>query len=169
MDLAAAAERVRRASVAGFRHRGGSVAGGEVLEIDGLLLSLTNLPDASLNATCVVLEPADPARALADAEAAFRARGMPWFGVELERGAHPEVALAARAMGLARLFTRPAFAVAVDELREPPEPEGITIEPVREPGWLAGLRSVEVEAFGTAPEVADGLLGPALLERSDAR
>lgn len=169
MDLAVAAERVRTASVAGFRHRGESVAGGEVLEIDGLLLSLTNLPDASLNATCVASEPSDPDRALADAEAAFRARGMPWFGLEIERGAHPEVERAARAAGLALLFTRPALAVAVSELRISPEPAGIAIEPVEDLEGLRGLRGVEVEAFGTTPEVADGLIGPALLERSDAR
>lgn len=169
MDLGAAAERVRAASVAGFRHRGESVAGGEVVEIDGLLLSLTNLPDASLNATCVASEPVDPDRALADAEAAFRARGMPWFGVDLERGAHPEVERAAHDAGLAHLFTRPAFAVVIDELRPPAEPEGIAIEEVVEPRELEGLRAVEVEAFGTAPEVAEGLIGEALLRRSDAR
>jgi ribosomal protein S18 acetylase RimI-like enzyme len=169
MDPRAAAERVRAASVAGFRHRGEAVAGGEVLEIDGLVLSLTNLPDASLNATCVAAEPSDPDRALADAEAAFRARGMPWFGLEIERDAHPEVERAARAAGLALLFTRPALAVAVSELRIPPEPAGIAIEPVEDLEGLHGLRAVEVEAFGTAPEVAEGLVGPALLERDDAR
>jgi ribosomal protein S18 acetylase RimI-like enzyme len=168
MDLRAAAERVRTASVAGFRHRGEAVAGGEVLEIDGLVLSLTNLPDASLNATCVAAEPSDPDRALAAAEAAFRARGMPWFGLDLERGAHPEVERAARSAGLALLFTRPAFAVAVDDLLDPQDPEGVAIEPVEDREALAGLRAVEVEAFGTAPEVAEGLVGPALLERDDA-
>jgi ribosomal protein S18 acetylase RimI-like enzyme len=169
MDLGAAGERVRTASVAGFRHRGESVAGGEVLEVDGLLLSLTNLPDASLNATCVASEPVDPAVALADAEAAFRARGMPWFGLDLERGAHPEVERTARDAGLQHLFTRPAFAVAIDDLREPARPGGIAIEPVEDELDLDGLRSVEVEAFGTAPEVADGLIGRTLLQRSDAR
>jgi GNAT superfamily N-acetyltransferase len=169
MDLARAAERVRAASVAGFRHRGEAVAGGEVLEIDGLVLSLTNLPDASLNAACVAAEPSDPDRALADAEAAFRARGMPWFGVELERGAHPEVERAVRDARLGHLFTRPAFAVTLGELRVPPDPVGIAIEPVEEPDALVGLRAVEVEAFGTAQDVAEGLIGPALLERADAR
>jgi GNAT superfamily N-acetyltransferase len=169
MDLEAAAGRVRAASVSGFRNRGESVAGGEVVEIDGLVLSLTNLPDPSLNAACIASEPADPDRALADAEAAFGARGMPWFGLELERGAHPAVERAVRDAGLSHLFTRPAFATSIVDLRVPGEPEGIAIEPVDDPEGLAGLRAVEVEAFGTAPEVADGLIGPAILERVDAR
>ncbi|MFN8232393.1 MAG: hypothetical protein U0V56_02545 [Actinomycetota bacterium] len=147
---------MRTASVAGFRHRAESVAGGEVVQIDGLLLSLTNLPDASLNGTCVASEPADPGRALAAAEAAFRARGMPWFGLELERGEHPEVERAARDARLVHLFTRPALAVALDELRPAPDPEGIVIEPVEDPDGLAAMRAVEVEAFGTAPDVAEG-------------
>lgn len=161
MDTRAATERVRAASVAGFRHRAGSVAGGEVVEIDGLLLSLTNLPDASLNAACVASEPTDPDSALADAEAAFRARSMPWFGLEIERGAHPGVERAARDAGLARLFTRPALAVAIPELKVAGDPGGIAIEPVDDPRALVGLRAVEVEAFGTAPDVAEGLIGTA--------
>jgi GNAT superfamily N-acetyltransferase len=168
MDRASAAERVRSASVAGYRHRGESVAGGEVVEIDGLVLSLTNLPDASLNAVCVATEPSDPDRALAEAEAAFRARGMPWFGIELEVGDHPEVERAVRAAGLVHLFTRPAFALVPGRLRVPDDPDGIAIEPVEDAEALRSLRAVEVDAFGTSPEVADGLIGPAILDRPDA-
>jgi ribosomal protein S18 acetylase RimI-like enzyme len=169
MDLERAAERVRTASVAGFRHRGESVAGGEVVEIDGLVLSLTNLPDASLNAVAVEREPDDPARALADAEASFRARGMPWFGVELERGVHPTVERAVRDAGLTLLFRRPALAVELEDLILADPPAGIAVEPVREEAELHGVRAVEVEAFGTAPGVAEGLIGPGLLRRPDAQ
>ncbi len=168
MDLERAAQRVRDASVSGFRHRGESVTGGEVLEIDGLVLSLTNLPDASLNAVAVGSEPRDPERALADAEAAFRARGMPWFGIELERGVHPAVEQAARDAGLTLLFRRPALAVELEQLRSVSAPEGIAIEAVREEADLHGLRAVEVEAFGTRIEVAEGLIGRALIDRPDA-
>jgi GNAT superfamily N-acetyltransferase len=168
MDLDRAAERVRLASVAGFRHRGESVVGGEVLEIDGLVLSLTNLADASLNAACVAAEPSDPDRALADAEAAFRARGMPWFGLELERGAHPGVERAARDAGLTLLFRRPALAIEPDHLAAADAPEGVEVRPVRAETELHGLRAVEVEAFGTDPGVAKGLIGRALVERPDA-
>jgi len=169
MDVDRAAEHVRIASVAAFRHRAESVAGGEVVEIDGLLLSLTKLSDASLNVTCVATDPSDPDRALAGAEAAFKARGLPWFGLELERGAHPDVERAARNAGLVQLFARPALAIAIGELRVVPDPDGVEIETVEDAGALAGLRAVEVEAFGTAPDVAEGLIGPGLLERADTR
>jgi GNAT superfamily N-acetyltransferase len=169
MDLEGAARFVREASVAGFRRRAEMVEGGEVVEIDGLVLSLTNLPDASLNAVCVEAEPSDPAGALADAEAAFRARGMPWFGVELERGAHPAVERAVRDQGLIRLFTRPALAARVGDLPPAPAPPGTVLGPARDDADLLGLREVEVEAFDSSPEVAEGLIGPALLDRPDAK
>src|SRR5262245_32016295 len=100
-------DRVSVGYAQGLRHRALAVEGGEVFEGDGIAVALSNLPAAELNAAFVAHPPRDPAGALAAAEAAFRARGHPFFGMELEAGRYPEVFEAARAAGLVRVHSRP--------------------------------------------------------------
>ena len=65
MDLA---DRVMDASLEGERVRAEVVEGGEHLEVDGLLVALSNLPAPELNGARVIREPDDPPGALAAAE-----------------------------------------------------------------------------------------------------
>jgi hypothetical protein len=67
------------------------VDGGEVVEVDGLVVALTNLPEPAMNNAVVDREPEDADAAIAAAEEEFRRRGHPFFGIELERGRHPAV------------------------------------------------------------------------------
>lgn len=147
--------------------RSEAVEGGETVRIDGLLLALTNLPDPAQNSVWVERGPADAERALADAERAFRDRGMPWFGIELHPGRDPKVDLAIRGAGLTRLFVRPTMAALIADVPMVAPPTGVTIERVHDDAGLAAMRAVEVAAFETAPEVAEGLAGPGSLERDE--
>jgi len=160
-------DRVHAGAAAALALRCSAVEGGEIERIDGLLLGLTNLPDPAQNSVWVERRPSDAARALAEAEHAFRARGMPWFGIELHSGRDPEVDRAVRETGLARLLTRPTMAAVVADVPMAVPPAGVTIERVSDVVGLVAIRGVEVAAFGTAPEVAEGLAGRAVLGRDD--
>ena len=90
------------------RIRVATVEGGEALEIDGLLVALTNLPLPELNGTRVAREPRDPTAALAGARDVFRSRGHPFFGIEVEVGRHPTVEEEIRRSRFRRVEARPA-------------------------------------------------------------
>ena len=93
------AERLALGLVAAERARRANVTGAEVLEIDGLVLALANLPDPALSSVVVEALPRDAVAALAAAEAEFARRGLQ-FGIDLQVGRHPEVDAAVRSMGL---------------------------------------------------------------------
>ena len=71
MDLA---DRIVAASLEGERVRADVVEGGEVVEVDGLLVAFSNLPAPELNGTRVIREPDDAPAALDAARAVFRSR-----------------------------------------------------------------------------------------------
>jgi GNAT superfamily N-acetyltransferase len=161
MDLA---ERIMAAGLEGERVRAHVVEGGEVVEVDGLLVAFSNLPAPELNGTRVVREPDDPPAALDAARAVFRSRGHPFFGIEIEVGRHPAMEAAVRAAGLRRVETWPAMAVPISLLPAEHMPEGVAIRHVREGHELAAVRAVEVEAFGTPAEIAERFVGRKMLE-----
>ena len=146
-----AADRIAAALPDGLRRRALGVEGGEAIEIDGLVVGLTNIPTPELNTVGVVREPADPAAALAASEEAFRSRGHSFFGIELEPGRFPGVDSAVRAAGLVRVISRPAMAVEIGSLPDLPDPPGVTIARIRDRAALEDLRRIDAEAFGTAP------------------
>jgi GNAT superfamily N-acetyltransferase len=166
MDLA---DRIVAASLEGERVRANVVEGGEVVEVDGLLVAFSNLPAPELNGTRVIREPDDPPAALDAARAVFRSRGHPFFGIEIEVGRHPAVEDAIRATGLRRVEAWPAMAVSVALLPDEQVPAGVEIRPVRGIDELEAVRSVEVAAFGTPTEIAERFVGRKMLEDQRVR
>jgi ribosomal protein S18 acetylase RimI-like enzyme len=166
MDLA---DRVAAASLLGERVRAEVVEGGEAIEVDGLLIALSNLPAPELNGTRVIREPGDPAAAIAAARDVFRSRGHPFFGIEIEVARHPRIDDAVRTAGLRRVERWPAMAAHLRELPTPPDPAGAEITEIHEEGALAAMRAVEVATFGTDPRVAERFVGRRMLEDERVR
>jgi GNAT superfamily N-acetyltransferase len=166
MDVA---DRVAAASLETERIRAEVVEGGEIVEVDGLVVALSNLPAPELNGTRVARDPEDPARALAAARAVFRSRGHAFFGIEIEVGRHPRIEEAIRGMGLERVEAWPAMAVEVQALRPSDPPDGVAIRRVTGPGELTAVREVEVATFGTPAPVAERFVGRPMLEDDRVR
>lgn len=160
MDLA---DRIVEAGLEGERVRAEVVEGGEVLEVDGLLVSLSNLPASELNGTRVIREPDDVPTALDAARTVFRARGHPFFGIEIEVGRHPRVEKAVRAAGLRRVDGWTTLAVPLSLLPKEQAPAGVVIREVRDEPELEAVRSVETATFGTPRDIAERFVGPRML------
>ena len=161
MDLA---DRVASASLVGERVRAEVVEGGEAIEVDGLLVALSNLPAPELNGTRVIREPDDPVAAIAAAHDVFRSRGHPFFGIEIEVARHPRIDDAVRTTGLRRVERWPAMVADLGALPAPSDIEGVEITEVRDAADLPAVRAVEVSTFGTSPAVAVRFVGPRMLE-----
>jgi GNAT superfamily N-acetyltransferase len=163
------ADRIVAAGLEGERVRAEVVEGGEVVEVDGLLVSLSNLPASELNGTRVIREPDDAPTALEAARAVFRGRGHPFFGIEIEVGRYPAVEGAIRAAGLRRVDGWPTMAARIAAL--PPErvPGGVAIRQARHQEDLEAVRSVEVATFGTPRDIAERFVGLRMLEDDRVR
>jgi hypothetical protein len=161
MDLA---DRIVAAGLEGERVRAEVVEGGEVLEVDGLLVALSNLPASELNGTRVIRDPDDAPTALEAARAVFRGRGHPFFGIEVEVGRHPSVEDAIRVAGLRRVEWWTTMAAPIAAL--PPEllPDRVEIREVLHHDDLDAVRSVEVATFGTPKDIAERFVGTRMLE-----
>jgi hypothetical protein len=156
-------DRVAAAALEAERVRTEVVEGGEVVEVDGLVVTLTNLPAPELNGTRVAHEPADPDAALERARDVFRSRGHPFFGIEIEVGRHPRIEAAIRAAGLRRVEAWPAMAVAIAGVPAVTDPSGVEIRSVDGPDGLAVVRAMETAVFGTPPAVAERFIGDAIV------
>jgi GNAT superfamily N-acetyltransferase len=163
------ADRIVAAGLEGERVRAEVVEGGETLELDGLLVFLSNLPASELNGTRVIREPDDAPTALEAARAVFRGRGHPFFGIEVEVGRHPAVEEAIRAAGLRRVDGWPTMAAPVGGLPSEPVLPGIEIREAREHHDLEAVRAVEVATFGTPRDIAERFVGPRMLEDDRVR
>jgi ribosomal protein S18 acetylase RimI-like enzyme len=163
------ADRIAAAVVEGLSRRALAVDGGEVIETDGLIVALTNLPDPSINGTCVANDPSDPDVALAAAEEEFRRRGHPFFGLEIERGRHPGLEGAVKRAGLALLFSRPAMAALTADLAPPAPSGGVRISSVLDDADLAALRALDLEAFGGDAAVTERFLGSGMVANPNNR
>jgi ribosomal protein S18 acetylase RimI-like enzyme len=166
MDLA---DRVAAASLVGERVRAEVVEGGEAIEVDGLLVALSNLPAPELNGTRVIRQPDVPVAAIAAARDVFRSRGHPFFGIEIEVARHPRVDDAVRTAGLRRVERWPAMVAHLRELPAPPVPGGVDITEIHEVEALPAVRAVEVATFGTKPSVAERFIGRRMLEDERVR
>ena len=155
-------DRVLAASAAAVRRRCEGIPGAEVLERDGLILSLTNVPEPSLNSAFVEREPSDPGGALAWAEDEMARRGH-LFGVDYPPGRWPALDRAVRRAGLEILLSRPVMVVEPVALAEVPAPPGIRIRPVEERNQALTLARVDAAAFGTRPEISEAAFAPGLI------
>ena len=162
-----AAERIARGLVAAERARRANVAGAEVLEIDGLVLALANLPDPALSSVVVEREPRDAATALSEAEAEFVDRDLQ-FGIDLQVGRHPRVDMAVRTMGLDRIIERPGMVADPRILPAAPLTAGVDIREVDGPADVEALVQVGVLAFGDDPEVGRAFYGAGAAGLPDA-
>jgi GNAT superfamily N-acetyltransferase len=162
-------DRIVAAGLEGERVRADVVEGGETLEVDGLLVSLSNLPASELNGTRVIREPDDAPTALEAARAVFRGRGHPFFGIEVEVGRHPAVEAAIRGAGLKRVDGWPTMAAPIGGLPSEPVLPGIEIREARERHDLEAVRAVEVATFGTPRDIAERFVGPRMLEDDRVR
>ena len=147
------AERMALGMVDAERKRRRNVVGAEVLDIDGLVLAFSNLPDPQLNSVVVHHDPSDAPAAMEAAEREFVQRTHP-IGIDLQVGRNPGVDEAVRSMGLIRIIERPGMVLAVDAVPEAPVPHGIEIRPVASDEDVQGLVEVGVQAFGDDPRSA---------------
>jgi GNAT superfamily N-acetyltransferase len=166
MDLP---ERVADAVLEAERARAEVVEGGEVVEVQDLLVALSNLPAPELNGARVIREPADPVAAIEAARDVFRSRGHPFFGMEIEVGRHPAVDAAVRTTGLRNVERWPAMAVPIAEIPTLGDPEGIEIRRAERPADLDAVRAVETATFGTPADVAERFVGRRMLEDDRVR
>jgi GNAT superfamily N-acetyltransferase len=149
--------------VAAWRDRVRHIEGHSLVEMNGLLLALTNLPSDELNVAIVAHRPDDSLEALSVAEQWFRWHGRR-FGIEIELGRHPDMDRAVSVMGLDLAVERPAMAVAIADAASPSVPHGVEIRRVRTPEDLRAAVEVDVAAFDMPPEVDERFLGPSILE-----
>ena len=140
------ANRIADGIIGATRIRFGAVEVAELVETDGLLVAISNLPAPELNSAYVIREPTHPASALEAAEAELSVRGMS-FGIDLEAGRHRPVEVAVRAAGLDMIVVRPAMAAVVRELEPAQLPEGVTIRPIETREDASALARVDAEAF----------------------
>ncbi len=155
-------DRVLVASILAVRRRCVKVPGAEVLERDGLVLSLTNAPEPSLNAAYVEREPADPRRALAWGEEEMARRGHA-FGLDHPPGRWPALDRAVRESGLERLLSRPVMVAEVTSVLEVAPPAGVRIEPVERRDQALTHARVDATAFGSSVEISERVFAPGLV------
>ena len=153
-----AAERMALGMVDAERKRRRKVAGAEVVEIDGLVLCFSNLPDPALNSIAVERAPHDPERAMALAEVEFERRAQP-VGIDLQVGRHPELDRAVRSMGLTLIIERPGMTVALTDLAPTPIADGIEFRQVTDDVGARAVVSVGSEAFGDDPVIGSAFYG----------
>jgi ribosomal protein S18 acetylase RimI-like enzyme len=161
-------ERVRSGFADAERRRALWVAGGEVVELDGLEMMFTNLPDEGQNAGLVTGSPADPAGTIAAAAAAAHERGQP-LGLEVERGRFPELEAAFAEAGLTKLFVKPALVADPRSMWRPAPPPDLHVSTVIDDPGRAAMVSVETETFGTDLEVARAMCSRRMLEDDGTR
>ena len=153
-----------RAMAAALRLKTLAVPGGEVMDVDGLQVCLSHLPDPGENFAFVATEPGDPRAAVAEAEAILRRNGMP-FGIAVLAGRHPSVDAAVRARGHRVLFEEPAMTARVADLAPVTLPPDVRLA---EAGVvdLAAVAALDAVAFDGDIEVSAGMYSPALLDVS---
>ena len=162
------AERLASGLAVAERARRAHVVGAEVLEIDGLVLALANLPDPALSSVVVETEPIDAMAALAAAEGEFVRRGLQ-FGIDMQAGRHPRVDEAVRASGLTRIIERAGMVIDLHALPDAAPPEGFDIREVAGPDDVEALVQVGVVAFGDDPEVGRAFYGAGALGWPEVR
>lgn len=151
-------DRIALGMVDAERKRRQKVAGAEVIEIDGLVLCFSNLPDPALNSIVVEREPLDPMGAMRAAEVEFWRRHQP-LGIDLQPSRHPELDQAVRSMDMRLIIERPAMAASTKFLAHAAVPDSVRIEEVTDEAGARALVDVGTQAFGDDPAVGAAFYG----------
>ena len=163
MDLA---DRIVAAGLEGERVRAEVVEGGEVVEVDGLLVALSNLPAPELNGTRVIRDPDD-----ASGGPGRRPGGVPFPRSSVLRdrgGGRP----ASRDGGCGPGGGTPARGEVADDggldRRSSPRTASLSGVEIQVTSArmheLEAVRTVEVAAFGTPAEIAERFVGRRMLK-----
>src|ERR671919_2676485 len=155
-------ERIAGGVVEAWRDRVRHLNGHVIDEADGIVVCLSNLPAPDQQAALIEREPLDAVRALADAEAIFRANGRS-LGLLVQRRRHESVDRALREYRLTVVMTEPAMAIGVADVLPAVVPAEVEIVRVTDAELLGRLVDVEVRSFGSEPVVAERMLGPGAL------
>jgi GNAT superfamily N-acetyltransferase len=162
------AEQSERAA-RGLRHvwrtQCGYIAGAEVAERDGLLITATRLADQTLNCAFVTAPPRDPEAALDWCTGRFHERGLR-TGVEVRAGDPIEQPLAQR--GFSVVVRRPAMTLHPVVLPTVDAPR-VTVRAVEDEVDLVAYQAIQAEAFDMTPEVTAAFLPPAALRTPGVR
>lgn len=155
------AERATRGLHTHWRRQCGYVAGGEVAEHDGLLVTATRLPDETLNVAFAPGVVTAPAAALDWFEGWFRDRGL-HPGIELRVGHHPDLERLLTERRYTVVVRRPAMTLHPLSLPEVAAPRAS----VRVAGAadLGSFQAIQAEVFDMTPEVAAAFLPMAALD-----
>jgi GNAT superfamily N-acetyltransferase len=160
-------DRVLAAAAMAVRRRCEGVEGAEVLERDGLVLSLTNVPEASRTPyTWSVSRPTPRVRS--------RGPRRRW-AVGVTRSAsttHPDggrSSTGVRDAGLERLLSRPVMVVEVGSVPDAATPPGVRIEPVERREDALALARVDATAFGGRLEISERAFAPSIVGVEGAR
>jgi len=149
------AERAAAGLHAHWRAQCGYIAGGEVAEHGGLLVTATNLPDETLNAAFAPGDVPDPEGALDWAARWFADRGL-HLGIELRVGHQPDLERLVAARGFTVVVRRPAMTRSPAPAPEPAP--RISVRRVADDADLAAFQAIQAEAFDLTPEVAERFL-----------
>lgn len=139
-----------------WRTQCGYIAGAEVAEHDGLLVTATRLPDETLNVAFAPGAVTDPDGALAWFEGWFAERGLA-PGIELRVGEHPALEARLAERGYTVVVRRPAMALVPPAVPAAAAPR-VTVRAVTDDADLAAFQAVQAEVFGIAPDVVTEFL-----------
>jgi GNAT superfamily N-acetyltransferase len=156
------AERCAAGLHAHWRTQCAYIAGGEVAEHDGLLVTATRLPDETLNVAFAPGPVTDPAAALEWFEDWFRTRGLK-PGIEVRAGAQPALERLLAGRGYAVVVRRPAMALHPVALPTVTSSRA-SVRRVETDEDLAAFQAIQAEVFAMTPAVAEGFLPRAAVE-----
>jgi predicted GNAT family acetyltransferase len=161
-------DRIAASMIGAWWSRAIDAPGGEVLEHDGLVLALTNLPADDQNVVLVGREPTDTIAALRIAEAEFRARDRQ-FGVKVMVGRTPSAEWAVRELGLQRILLEPVMAASVSNVAEAAPPPGVSLRRATSSEDRAAAVDVEMQVFGTRREIAEAMIPMSIADHATTR
>lgn len=150
-----------------WRTQCGYVAGGEVAQRHGVLITATRLPDETLNVAFVPDGVADPDAALDWFIGWFRERGLR-PGIELRAGRHPDLERRLAARNFSVVVRRPAMILRPIGVTDAPVPRVRVLE-VADDADLAAFQAVQADAFGITPDVVAAFLPRRAIETPGVR
>lgn len=140
-----------------WRTQCGYVAGGEVAERPGLLVTATRLGDETLNCAFLTGPLPDADAALDWCTGWFHERGLR-TGIELPVGTYPDVEAALAARGFGVVVRRPAMVLHPLTPPAADVPARVHVTEVTDDAELAAYQAIQAEAFDMTPEVSAAFL-----------